>query len=93
MSNAATNAGAFAKRKFSINRNTGVPRESRRYSVGEPTATGESLSNCLPICEAREVRAVLAVSLSQRQQQLLVPLWCQAVSFPRYYRTELDTRR
>lgn len=41
MSNAmASVVGAFANRKFSINRNTGVPRE-RRFSVGEPSATGE----------------------------------------------------
>lgn len=41
MSNAmASVVGAFANRKFSINRNTGVPRE-RRFSLGEPNATGE----------------------------------------------------
>lgn len=41
MSNAmASVVGAFANRKFSINRNTGVPRE-RRFSIGEPSATGE----------------------------------------------------
>lgn len=28
--------GGFSARKFSINRNTGVPRPARRFSVGEP---------------------------------------------------------
>lgn len=46
MSNAmASVVGAFANRKFSINRNTGVPRE-RRFSIGEPSATGE-FGRCL----------------------------------------------
>jgi hypothetical protein len=30
----------FANRKFSINRNTGVPRPARRFSVGEPGLSG-----------------------------------------------------
>lgn len=40
MSNAMASVGAFVNRKFSINRNTGQPRV-RRFSVGEPSATGE----------------------------------------------------
>lgn len=32
----ASTAEAFANRKFSINRNTGVPRPARRFSIGEP---------------------------------------------------------
>ncbi|KAK1778466.1 pyridoxal phosphate-dependent transferase [Copromyces sp. CBS 386.78] len=31
--------GAFHNRKFSINRNTGIPRPARRFSIGEPSAT------------------------------------------------------
>lgn len=40
MSNAMASVGAFVNRKFSINRNTGQPR-IRRFSVGEPNATGK----------------------------------------------------
>jgi hypothetical protein len=32
--------GAFENRKFSINRNTGVPRPARRFSIGEPGLNG-----------------------------------------------------
>ncbi|KUI55339.1 Aspartate aminotransferase [Cytospora mali] len=42
MSNNTTGSGAFHNRKFSINRNTGVPRPSRRFSIGEPSATEHS---------------------------------------------------
>lgn len=42
MSNAMASVGAFVNRKFSINRNTGQPR-IRRFSVGEPSNTGEFL--------------------------------------------------
>jgi hypothetical protein len=56
MSNAmASVVGAFANRKFSINRNTGVPRE-RRFSLGEPNATGE-----FGRCWLSLVLAVLAI--------------------------------
>lgn len=37
MSNAMAQVGAFVNRKFSINRNTGVPRPARRFSIGEPS--------------------------------------------------------
>lgn len=37
MSNAMAQVGAFVNRKFSINRNTGQPRPSRRFSIGEPS--------------------------------------------------------
>lgn len=40
MSNPVAAVGAFVNRKFSINRNTGQPR-IRRFSIGEPSATGE----------------------------------------------------
>jgi hypothetical protein len=30
----------FGNRKFSINRNTGVPRPARRFSIGEPGLSG-----------------------------------------------------
>lgn len=30
----------LGNRKFSINRNTGVPKPSRRFSVGEPSVGG-----------------------------------------------------
>lgn len=62
MSNAmASVVGAFANRKFSINRNTGVPRE-RRFSIGEPSATGEfgrrwlSRLGCLGHSDAQRLR-------------------------------------
>jgi hypothetical protein len=32
----------FSNRKFSINRNTGVPRPARRFSSGEPGLNGMS---------------------------------------------------
>jgi hypothetical protein len=33
----------FGNRKFSINRNTGVPRPCRRFSIGEPGVNGTDL--------------------------------------------------
>ncbi len=32
----------FTNRKFSMNRNTGVPRPARRFSIGEPSLNGET---------------------------------------------------
>lgn len=48
MSNAMAQVGAFVNRKFSINRNTGQPRPSRRFSIGEPNTqnTGTLLRLC-----------------------------------------------
>lgn len=31
----------FGNRKFSINRHTGIPKPSRRFSMGEPSQSGE----------------------------------------------------
>ncbi|KAK3683906.1 pyridoxal phosphate-dependent transferase [Podospora appendiculata] len=36
-SSIAEHISAFASRKFSINRNTGVPKPGRRFSIGEPS--------------------------------------------------------
>lgn len=35
---------SFEKRKFSINRNTGEPKPSRRFSIGGPSSQGNNLS-------------------------------------------------
>lgn len=40
----ASTAEAFANRKFSINRNTGVPRPARRFSIGEPGLNGMNMT-------------------------------------------------
>jgi len=37
---------SFLNRKFSINRNTGVPKPVRRFSIGEPSINGEHLTVC-----------------------------------------------
>lgn len=71
--------GAFVNRKFSINRNTGVPRPARRFSIGEPNnATGECpTANHLKHAE-KPKPSVLAVSaVGERHRQLpLLYLLC-----------------
>lgn len=37
----------FNNRKFSMNRNTGVPRPSRRFSTSEPGAQGMCVFACV----------------------------------------------
>ena len=34
----------FENRKFSINRNTGAPKPARRFSMGEPSLNGTTIS-------------------------------------------------
>jgi len=59
--------GAFANRKFSINRNTGVPRPARRFSMGEPGLSGMKLHHPNPTMSPTDSIPLEATSKVHRQ--------------------------
>ena len=50
---------SFNNRKFSINRNTGVPKPARRFSVGEPAMSGKLRFSFNPLDEETSLMIVL----------------------------------